>query len=269
MKDKKVLYVSSEVTPYLPVSEMSSMSFEAARKAHHKGVQTRIFMPRFGVINERRYQLHEVIRLSGMNLIINDMDMPLVIKVASIPKERMQVYFIDNEEYFKRKGVFKDEKSELFSDNDERAIFFAKGVIETVKKLNWAPDIIHVHGWMASLLPLYLKEYYKDDPLFNESKIVTSLYNNDFGGALNSKLIEKVKFDNISEEKAEILKVPNHTNILKSAIENSDGVIKASEDLSDELVDFVTAQNKPSLEYLPEDSFADAYLDFYSNEVLS
>ncbi len=269
MKDKKVLYVSSEVLPYLPETEMSSMSFEAARKAHHKGVQTRIFMPRYGVINERRYQLHEVIRLSGMNLIINDMDMPLVIKVASIPKERMQVYFIDNEEYFKRKATFKDENSELFSDNDERAIFFAKGVVETVKKLNWAPDIIHVHGWMASLLPLYLKEYYKDDPLFSESKIVTSLYSSDFEGALDSNLINKVKFDNISEDKAKILEVPSHENILKSAIENSDGVIKASEDISSELTNYIEEKNKPSLDFLPEDSYADAYLEFYSNEVLN
>jgi starch synthase len=269
MKDKKVLYVSSEVLPYLPETEMSSMSFEAARKAHHKGVQTRIFMPRYGLINERRFQLHEVIRLSGMNLIINDMDMPLIIKVASIPKERMQVYFIDNEEYFKRKATFTDENRELFSDNDERAIFFAKGVVETVKKLNWAPDIIHVHGWMASLLPLYLKEYYKDDPLFSESKIVTSLYSSDFDGALSSSLIDKVKFDNISDEKAEILKEPSHTNILKSAIENSDGIIKASEDISSELNDFITKQDKPSLDFLSEDTFADAYLDFYSNEVLN
>jgi starch synthase len=269
MKDKRVLYVSSEVLPYLPETEMSSMSFEAARKAHHKGVQTRIFMPRYGVINERRYQLHEVIRLSGMNLIVNDMDMPLIIKVASIPKERMQVYFIDNEEYFKRKATFKDENAELFTDNDERAIFFAKGVIETVKKLNWAPDIIHVHGWMASLLPLYLKEYYKDDPLFADSKIVTSLYSSDFEGALNSSLIDKVKFDNISDDKAEILKVPNHLNIMKSAIANSDGVIKASEDLSNELSEFISAQNMPSLEFLSEDTFADAYLDFYTNEVLN
>ena len=175
MKDKRILYVSSEVSPYLPETEMALTAFNAARKAHSKGVQTRIFMPRFGVINERRHQLHEVIRLSGMNLIINDMDMPLIIKVASIPKERMQVYFIDNDEYFKRKGIFTDEDDALFEDNDERAIFFAKGVIETVKKLNWAPDIIHIHGWMASLIPLYLREYYKEVPLFTESKIVTSI----------------------------------------------------------------------------------------------
>lgn len=269
MKDKRILYVSSEVIPYLPETEIASMSFEAPQMVNSKGGQIRIFMPRYGNINERRHQLHEVIRLSGMNLVINDFDMPLIIKVASIPKERMQVYFIDNEEYFKRKATFTDEDGNLFEDNDERAIFFAKGVVETVKKLNWAPDIIHVHGWMASLLPLYLKEYYKDDPLFSESKIVTSLYSSDFEGALNSNLIDKVKFDNISEEKAEILKDPSHVNIMKSAIENSDGVIKASEDLSNELTEFIDAQDKPSLDFLSEDTFADAYLDFYSNEVLN
>lgn len=269
MKDKRILYVSSEVIPYLPETEISSMAFEASRMVNSNKGQIRIFMPRYGNINERRHQLHEVIRLSGMNLVINDMDVPLIIKVASIPKERMQVYFIDNEDYFKRKATFEDEAGKLFDDNDERAIFFAKGVVETVKKLNWAPDIIHVHGWMASLLPLYLKEYYKDDPLFSESKIVTSLYSSDFEGALNSNLIDKVKFDNISEEKAEILKDPSHVNIMKSAIENSDGVIKASEDLSNELTEFIDAQDKPSLDFLSEDTFADAYLDFYSNEVLN
>ena len=158
MKNKRILYVSSEVIPYLPETEIASMSFEVPQMVNSKGGQIRIFMPRYGNINERRHQLHEVIRLSGMNLVINDFDMPLIIKVASIPKERIQVYFIDNEEYFKRKATFTDEDGNLFADNDERAIFFAKGVVETVKKLNWAPDIIHVHGWLASLLPLYLKQ---------------------------------------------------------------------------------------------------------------
>ena len=177
MKDKRILYISSELTPYLPETEVSKMAFEVPKEMHSQGAQIRMFMPRFGVINERRHQLHEVIRLSGMNLIINDMDMPLIIKVASLPKERMQVYFIDNEEYFRRKAVFTDEEGKLFPDNDERAIFFAKGVVETVKKLNWSPDIIHIHGWMASLLPFYLREYYNNDPLFAESKIVTSAFN--------------------------------------------------------------------------------------------
>ncbi|MFY9243840.1 MAG: glycogen/starch synthase [Polaribacter sp.] len=264
MKDKRILFVSSEVVPYLPETELSSTAFLAAKNAHSKGVQTRIFMPRYGVINERRHQLHEVIRLSGMNLVVNDIDMPLIIKVASIPKERMQVYFIDNEEYFKRKAVFTDEDDELFSDNDERAIFFAKGVVETVKKLNWAPDIIHVHGWMASLLPLYLKEFYKEEPLFTESKIVTSLYKNGFEGELNKDLSEKIKFDFNDKKKIATIQTPNYTNILKSAIENSDAIIYGSEEISEEISSFVEEKELPCLEYQLE-NLKESYLNFYTD----
>lgn len=263
MKDKRILFVSSEVVPYLPETELSSTAFFSAKNAHSKGIQTRIFMPRYGVINERRHQLHEVIRLSGMNLVVNDMDMPLIIKVASIPKERMQVYFIDNEEYFKRKAVFTDEDDQLFSDNDERAIFFAKGVIETVKKLNWAPDIIHVHGWMASLLPLYLKEYYKEEPLFTDSLVVTSLYNNGFDGSLNSELINKIKFDMEDNSTAEILTEPNFINISKSAIDNSDAIIKASASLPADLESHIESSAKPFLDYEDEMS-KENYLGFYA-----
>ena len=269
MKDKRVLVVSSEVVPYLPENELSTSSFETAKMIQSKGGQTRIFMPRFGLINERRHQLHEVIRLSGMNLVINDMDMPLIIKVASIPKERMQVCFIDNDEYFKRKALFFDEDNKLFEDNDERAIFFAKGVVETVKKLNWAPDIIHVHGWMASLLPLYIKEYYKDDPLFKDSKIVISVYNNGFEGTLSKEFSNKIKFDNIDESKIETISNPNYTNILINAIENSDAVIKASEELPKELEEFLETIDKPVLDYFPESEFDTAYTEFYLNKVLS
>ncbi len=268
MKDKRILYVSSEVTPYLPETELSSTAFNVAKNAHSKGVQTRIFMPRFGVINERRHQLHEVIRLSGMNLIINDMDMPLIIKVASIPKERMQVYFIDNDEYFKRKAVYSDEDDKLFDDNDERMIFFAKGVVETVKKLNWAPDIIHVHGWMASLLPLYLREFYKEEPLFAESKIVTSLYDKNFDGELNGELANKVRFDKVEESKISTIETPNYTNILKSAIENSDAIVKGSESLSDELESFITNSDVKVLEFQSEEILTESYLEFYKENVL-
>lgn len=267
MKDKRILYVSSEVTPYLPETELSSTAFNVAKNAHSKGIQTRIFMPRFGVINERRHQLHEVIRLSGMNLIINDMDMPLIIKVASIPKERMQVYFIDNDEYFKRKAVYSDEDDKLFEDNDERMIFFAKGVVETVKKLNWAPDIIHVHGWMASSLPLYLREYYKEEPLFAESKIVTSLYNSDIED-LNKEMANKVRFDKIEESKVVTIETPSHLNILKSAIENSDAVIKGSEVLPDEIEAFIEETNAKVLDFQSEETLTEAYLEFYKENVL-
>ena len=269
MKDKRILYISSELTPYLPETEVSKMAFEVPKEMHHQGAQIRMFMPRFGVINERRHQLHEVIRLSGMNLIINDMDMPLIIKVASLPKERMQVYFIDNDEYFRRKSVFTDEEGNLFADNDERAIFFAKGVVETVKKLNWAPDIIHIHGWMASLLPLYLKEYYKNDPLFAESKIVTSAFDYKTLGVLSGQeMINKIKFDQIAEEKLESFVNGNVDSFVKIAMENSDAVIRGSEELSDEISKFIDKLDIPVLDYQPIEGFTEAYADFYLNKVL-
>ncbi len=268
MKDKRILYVSSEVVPYLPITETASTSFEVARQMHGNGAQTRIFMPRFGVINERRHQLHEVIRLSGMNLIINDMDMPLIIKVASIPKERMQVYFIDNDEYFKRKALYTDENGKLFPDNDERAIFFAKGVVETVKKLNWAPDIIHVHGWMASLLPLYIKEYYKNDPLFADSKIVVSIYDNGYEGPLGNDFVKKIKFDGIADEKLGTLSSTTHNNLLKIAVENSDAIIKGSESISDDVLEAIEKIKKPTLEFQSIENYNEAYTNFYLTEVL-
>lgn len=268
MKDKRILYVSSEVVPYLPETEISSMSFETPRMVNQLGGQIRIFMPRFGNINERRHQLHEVIRLSGINLVINDLDMPLIIKVASIPKERIQVYFIDNDEYFKRKATLTDEDGNLFSDNDERAIFFAKGVIETVKKLNWSPDIIHVHGWLASLLPLYLKQFYKDEPLFNESKIVTSIYNQSFDGTLNKGMKDKIKFDNIDDEAIKPLEKPTYNNLMKVAIDSSDALIIGSEELPEELSSYLKDSKKPVLDYKSKDEFSEAYTEFYNNDVL-
>jgi starch synthase len=269
MKDKRILYVSSEVVPYLPETEISSMSFEAPRMVNQSGGQIRIFMPRYGNINERRHQLHEVIRLSGINLVINDLDMPLIIKVASIPKERIQVYFIDNEEYFKRKATLTDENGELFPDNDERAIFFAKGVIETVKKLNWSPDIIHVHGWLASLLPLYLKKYYEGEPLFSESKIVTSIYNQGYDGTLHKQMIDKIKFDNINEDIISILKKPSYTNLMKVAIDHSDGLIIGSEEIPDELSEYLKTCGKPVLEFQSKEEFAENYKEFYSTKLMS
>ncbi len=269
MNGKKILFVSSELVPYLPENEVSLMSYEAPRMVNSNGGQIRIFMPRYGNINERRHQLHEVIRLSGMNLVINDMDMPLIIKVASIPKERIQVYFIDNEEYFKRKATFTDENGELFPDNDERAIFFAKGVVETVKKLNWAPDIIHVHGWMASLLPLYLRKVYADEPLFADSKIVTSIYGVGFDGHLDKDLSKKIAFDNIGDDNLSRLENPTYNNLLKVAVDHSDAVILAAEDIPDDLTEYVANLKKPVLPFVPLQEFEEAYANFYNTEVLN
>jgi starch synthase len=265
MEDKRILYVSSEVVPYLAENEVSLMSYDVPKMVNDQGGQIRIFMPRYGNINERRHQLHEVIRLSGMNLVVNDLDMPLIIKVASIPKERIQVYFIDNDEYFKRKATFSDEDGVLYPDNDERAIFFAKGVIETVKKLNWVPDIIHVHGWMAAMLPIYMKHYYKNEALFSETKIVSSIYSQSFDGTLDPELINKVKFDGIPEEAISDLAIPNYENILKASILHSDGVIIASENLSPSLTKFIESSGKAFLPFASKEAFAQAYTSFYKN----
>lgn len=268
MNDKRILYVSSEVVPYLAENEVSLMSYDVPKMINDQGGQIRIFMPRYGNINERRHQLHEVIRLSGMNLVVNDMDMPLIIKVASIPKERIQVYFIDNDEYFKRKATFSDEDGVLYPDNDERSIFFAKGVVETVKKLNWVPDIIHVHGWLAGMLPVYMKHYYKDEALFADTKIVTSVYSQSFDGTLDPEMMKKVAFDEIPDASITDLEIPNYENVMKASILHSDAVIIASDDLSPSLTKFIETSGKPFLPFVPKDAFAEAYTNFYKNQVI-
>ncbi len=265
MKNRKILYVSSEVVPYLPENEISSMSFEIPKMVNKQGGQIRIFMPKYGNINERRHQLHEVIRLSGLNLVVNDLDMPLIIKVASIPKERIQVYFIDNEEYFNRKATFKDSGDKLFNDNDERCIFFAKGVLETIKRLNWSPDIIHVHGWMSALLPIYLKENFKNEPIFQKSKIVTSLYANEFEKSLNDDMINKVLFDEIDRKNISDLKEPTYENLTRIAINYSDGIILGSENISPKTIKFLKDYKNPILDFQPRDSFSESYIEFYNN----
>ena len=266
MKDKRVLIISSEVVPYLPQTEQAINSFQTPKTINEHGGQTRIFMPRYGLINERRHQLHEVIRLSGLNLVINDMDMPLIIKVASIPKERMQVYFIDNEEYFKRRAVLHDAQGKIFKDNDERMIFFTKGVVETVKKLNWSPDIIHLHGWFTTLFPLYLKTYYADEPLFAESKIVSSLYEPDFKGEISKNIYDKVAFDKIEEEKIETLKKATFEALANLTITHSDGLIMASENLPKEVIDKIEESAKPQLDYSASKEKA-TLIDFYTNQI--
>ncbi len=268
MTGKNILYVSSEVVPYLPETESASMAFEVPKMVNEKGGQTRIFIPKYGVINERRHQLHEVIRLSGMNLVINDIDMPLIIKVASIPKVRMQVYFIDNDEYFKKKSLLTDKENNLYPDNDERAIFFSKGVIETVKKLNWSPDIIHVQGWIASLLPLYLKNYFKDEPLFKETKIVTSLFKPSFDGSLDASLAEKIRFDGIEDDSLMIVKDPTHSNLMKLSIAHSDALIIASKDIEKSVKATALQSGKPLLNFVQQEHFQDAYEEFYLTQVL-
>ena len=264
---KRVLYVSSEIYPYLPETTISSIGRYLPQGVQEKGYEIRSFMPRYGLINERRNQLHEVIRLSGMNIIINDIDRPLIIKVSSISSARMQVYFIDNEDYFYRKHIYGDEKNEYFADNDERAIFFARGVLETVKKLRWKPDIIHCQGWISHFVPIYIKKVYMDDPIFAESKIVVSLYNEGIGQVFNEDTKSKVLVPGIKNKDMDVLNPANGINLAKLAIQYSDGVILGDENIEKELIDSAVKYNLPALGYinaLSENSnYVEEYVQFY------
>ncbi len=268
MEKKRVLFISQEITPYLPESEMSTKSRFLPQGVQERGREIRTFMPRYGSVNERRNQLHEVIRLSGMNLVINDADHPLIIKVASIQAARMQVYFIDNEDYFHRKEVLKDKNDVEFADNDERAVFFARGVLETVIKLRWAPDLIHCHGWLASLVPLYIKKAYSDDPLFANSKVVYSLYNEEFKTPLNENAVQNLLLDGISSDDVKTLDEPSYENMSKLGIEYADAVIQGSETINPSLAEHIQKTDKLFLNYQPEETYIDAYNDFY-DKVLS
>lgn len=270
MKEKKakILFISQEIFPYLPESEVSKISRFLPQGIQEKGREIRTFMPRYGCVNERRNQLHEVIRLSGMNLIINDMDHPLIIKVASIQSARMQVYFIDNEDYFQRKTTLTDENGETFDDNDERAIFFSKGVIETVKKLRWSPDLIHCHGWFTAFAPLMIKKAYADNPLFAHSKVVFSVYNDGFSKPLNENARKKVLMEGISKKDVEILREPTYENLLKLAVNFSDGVILGSPTINGQVIEYINTVKKPLLPYQDSENYIDLYDEFY-NQILN
>ena len=266
MKKAKVLYVSQEMAKYLPDTEMSLKSRYLPQYIQEKGKEIRCFMPRYGLVNERRNQLHEVIRLSGMNLIINDTDHPLIIKVASIQQARLQVYFIDNDEFFRRKALFTDENGAEFDDNDERMIFFARGVLETVKKLRWAPDIVHCHGWFTSLLPLYLKKTFYEDPLFANAKVVYSLYNNSFNTKFSSNFVNKIHFDGITDEDIQPIKNgADWLSLNKLAIDQAEGVVLGEQDVNAELIQYCKDKKKLILPYQGLEDYADAYSDFYDS----
>lgn len=268
MEKTKVLFVSQEITPYLPETGMSKIGRKLPQGIQEKGKEIRTFMPRYGCINERRNQLHEVIRLSGMNLIIDDTDHPLIIKVASIQAARMQVYFIDNDEYFHRKQTIADKEGEFFEDNDERAIFFARGVLETVKKLRWSPDVIHCQGWFTGLTPLFLKKAFNEDPLFADTKVIFSVYDDEFDTKFNDDFSKKIIVEGIESSDVEILKEANYISLHKIAIDHSDAFIMGNENINSEIREYIENTGKPILEYQNEEEYIKNYSDFY-DKVLS
>lgn len=260
----KVLFINQEITPYVAESEMSIMGKDLPQSMQEQGFEIRTFMPKWGTINERRGQLHEVIRLSGINLIIDDTDHPLIIKVASIPVSRLQVYFIDNDDYFQKRKMTEDESGEEYPDNGERAIFFARGVLETVKKLRWAPDIIHCQGWMSSVVPLYVKTAYKEEPCFANSKVVTSLFHDQLKNDLGTNFKRCLEFREVKED---LLKVyANDFDFMelgKLAIDYSDGIVEASETVNSELLAYAEQRSLPLLHYPGKEDFGLKYKAFY------
>ena len=272
MAKTKILFITHEMSPFLELTKISEITRHLPQAMQDKGFEIRILMPRFGNINERRNRLHEVIRLSGMNIIINDNDNPLIIKVASIPSARMQVYFLDNEEYFQRKHVFADNSNKFYEDNDERTIFFCKGALETVKKLGWSPEIVHCHGWMSALVPAYLKTMYKDDPTFKNSKVVYSVYDDHFPNALNSDFAKKAIMNGMNAEHTQIYSEATNTALNLGAISYSDAVVYASENINEEVLKFVKKGNKPTLEFNSTsdyENYYNLYEEIVSEEIIS
>ncbi len=263
MSKKKVLIVTQEMDPYTAPTVMAEITRALSQYIQESGMEIRVLMPRFGSINERRHRLHEVVRLSGMNIIVDDDDFPLIIKVASLPEARMQIYFLDNEDFFRRKGMFSEDDGEPYDDNADRVVFFCKGVIETVKKFGWSPDIVHCHGWMTSLIPLYLKTAYKLDPLFQDSKVVYSIYEEGMENTVADNFLSKATINNLTASDLDAYQNGAGVTIQKGAITFSDALIIGSDQVDESIKKAAFDADKPILEYQKEDYLA-AYVDFYN-----
>ncbi|MDR3047698.1 MAG: glycogen/starch synthase [Bacteroidales bacterium] len=264
MVKKKILYITPEIFPYLPESYISNLCRFLPQGIQEKDNEIRTFMPKYGCINERKNLLHEVIRLSGQNIIIEDNDHPLIIKVASLQAVRMQIYFIDSEDFFKRKEQFVDEKGKFFIDNDSRAIFFAKGVIETVRKLTWNPDIVHCHGWISALMPLFIKTIYKNNPLFQDCKIVYSVYNDQFSSKFSPRFAQKLKLTGIEKEHLTLFKNAGYDELMKVATDYSDAVVIAHSNVKLSVQNYITKGGRPLLIHPENGEYVDDYDNFYN-----
>lgn len=262
MAKKKVLFITSEIFPYFPEGYISNICRYLPQGIQERENEIRTFMPKFGCVNEHRHMLHEVIRLSGQNIIIEDTDHPLIIKVASLQNVRMQIYFIDSEDYFKRKTPYYDAEGVFYPDNDSRAIFYAKGVIETVRKLGWEPDIIHCHGWISALVPMFVKTVYKDDPLLQSCKIVYTIMPDSFPEKFSTNFGKKLRQTNIPRECLNHFRNPGYDQIIQTAVDFSDAV-SLTPDVKKRLLTYVEQSGKPILQHPDDDNYVDMYDEFY------
>lgn len=267
MSKKRVLFVTQEMNPYTTISEISELVAKLPQSTQEKGMEIRVLMPKYGVINERRHRLHEVVRLSGMNIIVDDDDFPLIIKVASLPGSRLQVYFLDNEEFFKRKFIFDDEDEKPFEDNMDRMVFFCKGVMETVKKFGWPPDLIHCHGWMTSLVPLYLKTVYKDEPIFEQSKLIYSAYPNEYEKSFGESFFTKALINNLEQSELDAYKHKGKISLNTGAINYADAVIKGSAKMKKHVLDLIESSDVPTLPVQSKEEYLETYIEFYQSMI--
>lgn len=267
MAKDRFLFINQEITPYLPANQSSSLGKFLPVSMQSKGFEVRTFMPKFGTVNERRNQLHEVIRLSGINININDNDHPLIIKVASLQPSRIQVYFIDNDDYFQKADSDIDAAGTNRTDNDERAIFFARGTLETAKKLKWDPKFIHCSGWITSLVPLYIKKLYHDEISFKNSKIIYSILPSKGMASIDPKIFDKLKAEGIQQKDLKkYAALQQDINLFhKMAIDFSNAVIINDPDVDTDLLDYITESNKPVLLAKDMEQDADKYLSFYNS----
>ena len=267
MEKKRILIVTQEMDPYLNLTQAAKIANSLPKYIQENGMEIRVLMPKFGNINDRRHRLHEVVRLSGINVIINDEDYPLVIKVASLPGARLQVYFLDNEDFFKRKNVFEDDDNNFYEDNSDRMIFFCKGSIETVRKFGWSPDIIHCIGWMTSLIPLYLKTTYKNDPIFTNSKVVYTVSQNSFENKLNKNFADQIQIsESITQKHIDFFKDGDNTSLTIGGSEFADALI-VEESLDEKVSKYVKkTKGKPIFTLTSvDDSSLPLVNDFYQN----
>lgn len=263
---KRILYIVTEMSPYLELTEFSEIINRLAIKSHDSGLEVRCIMPRFGNINERRHRLHEVVRLSGINVTVNDDDIPLQIKVASLPNARLQVYFLDNDEFFKRKFVFRDENENWYDDNDLRTIFFCKGALETVKKFGWPPDIIHCTGWMTGLVPIYIKTLYNREPVFAQGKIIYTINQNTYKEKLGKDFIKKANIQSVlSKDDLASLKEGSNVAMFRGGALYSDAITYGAEKIDKKLLEeFSKVKGKKILPFKGQESDLTEYLDLYN-----
>lgn len=267
MSKKKILIVTQDMEPYTNLSAASKIARQLPNYIQKEGMDIRILMPRYGTINERRHRLHEVVRLSGMNIIVDEDDYPLIIKVASLPGARLQVYFLDNDEFFKRKKIFENKDGEAFDDNAERMIFFCKGVMETVRKFGWPPDIIHCHGWMTSLIPLYLKRAYKNDPIFRNAKLLYSIYDSPYDELMEENFLTKAGINNLEENDLQTYLNGDGLNLNHGALLYSDASILGDAELEDDDTVTKLLEDQEHPVFVPEaeeiEDIMKEYMKFY------